>query len=261
MACGIIVPPPGKEPVSPAVETRIDAEAEVPDVKNWIIGKDPDAGKDWGQKEKGATEDEMVGRHRKLNGHEFEQTRGDGEGWGNLECCCPWGHKKSDRHQRLNNNKYSVYTDLDESFHNEWTWNFVKCFFCIEMMVWFLSFLLLMWCVVFLDLCILKHHYTLKINLIWSQYMTLFIYYWILFTNILLRIFASMFIRDICMHFFFLVSLALASGYWWSHRMNLGVFFPLQVFWRVWEGQALALPYMFGRIAVWCPGLLFAGTF
>ena len=129
------------------------------------------------------------------------------------------------------------------------------------LLMWFLSFLLLMWCVVFLDLCILKHHYTLKINLIWSQYMTLFIYYWILFTNILLRIFASMFIRDICMHFFFLVSLALASGYWWSHRMNLGVFFPLQVFWRVWEGQALALPYMFGRIAVWCPGLLFAGTF
>ena len=65
-----------------------------PDVKNWLIGKDPDAGKDWGQEEKGETEDEMVGWHHRLNGHEFEQASGDGEGQGSLVCCSPWGHKR-----------------------------------------------------------------------------------------------------------------------------------------------------------------------
>ena len=69
---------------------RTDAEAETPilwppDAKNWLIGKDSDAGKDWGQEEKAATEDEMVGWHHRLNGHEFEQTPEDGEGQGNLE--------------------------------------------------------------------------------------------------------------------------------------------------------------------------------
>ena len=64
---------------------KTDAEAKTPilwplDVKSWLIGKDPDAGKDWGQEEKGMTEDEMVGWHHRLNGHEFEQTLGDGEG-------------------------------------------------------------------------------------------------------------------------------------------------------------------------------------
>ena len=64
---------------------RTDAEAETPvfwppDVKSWLIRKDPDAGKDWRQEEKGMTEDEMVGWHHQLNGHEFEQAPGDGEG-------------------------------------------------------------------------------------------------------------------------------------------------------------------------------------
>ena len=58
--------------------------------------KDPDAGKDWRQEEKGVTEDEMVGWHHQLDGHEFEQTLGDGEGQGNLACCNPWGQKESD---------------------------------------------------------------------------------------------------------------------------------------------------------------------
>ena len=62
----------------------------LPHVKSWHIGKDPDAGKDWGQKEKGATEDEMVGWHHWLNGHEFDQTQGDGEGQGSLACYSPW---------------------------------------------------------------------------------------------------------------------------------------------------------------------------
>ena len=59
--------------------------------------------KDGGQEEKGATEDEMVGWHHRLDGHEFEQTPGDGEGQGNLACCSPWGRKESDTTERLNN--------------------------------------------------------------------------------------------------------------------------------------------------------------
>ena len=57
--------------------------------KNWLIGKDPDAGKDWGQEEKGETEDEMVWWHHQHNGHRFEQTLGESEGWGSLACCSP----------------------------------------------------------------------------------------------------------------------------------------------------------------------------
>ena len=64
--------------------------------------KDPDAGKDWGQEEKGGAEDGMVGETHQLNGHEFEQTLGDGEGQGGLVCCSPWGHKESDTTERLN---------------------------------------------------------------------------------------------------------------------------------------------------------------
>ena len=62
-----------------------------------FMGKDPDAGKDWGQEEKGMTEDEMVGWHHWHNGYEFEQTPGDSERQGSLVCCSPWGHKESDR--------------------------------------------------------------------------------------------------------------------------------------------------------------------
>ena len=85
---------------------RTDAEAPIlwpPDVKSQLIGKDPDAGKDWGQEEKGTTEDEMVGWHHWLNGHEFEQAPGVGEGQGGLVCCSPWGHKELDTTEPLNN--------------------------------------------------------------------------------------------------------------------------------------------------------------
>jgi len=80
---------------------RTDAEVEAPifgppDAKNWLIGKDPDAEKDWGQ-DKGTTEDEMVGWHHRLNGHEFEQILGDSEGLGSLACCCTWVCKVLDR--------------------------------------------------------------------------------------------------------------------------------------------------------------------
>ena len=86
---------------------RTDAEAETPilwppDVKNWLLGKDPDAGKDWRQEEKGTTEDEMVGWHHWLNGHEFEQAPGVGDGQGGLECCSWWGRKESETTEQLN---------------------------------------------------------------------------------------------------------------------------------------------------------------
>ena len=91
-----------------------DTEAEAPilwpsDVKSRLTGKDPDAGEDWGQEEKEATEDEMVRWHHRLNGHEFEQTLGDGEGQGSLACCSPRGHKESDTTERLNNNRNSAW--------------------------------------------------------------------------------------------------------------------------------------------------------
>ena len=74
------------------------------DVKSWLIRKDPDAGKDWGQEEKGMTEAEMVGWHHWFNGHEFEQTQGDSERQVSLACCSPWGCKESDTTEWLNNN-------------------------------------------------------------------------------------------------------------------------------------------------------------
>ena len=85
-----------------------DDEAEealilwAPDEKSRLIGKKPDAGKDWRQEEKGTTKDEMVGQHHQFNGHEFEQAPGDGEGQGGLACCCPWGCKESDMTERVN---------------------------------------------------------------------------------------------------------------------------------------------------------------
>jgi len=89
---------------------RTDAEAKAlilwpPDAKSWLIGKDPDAGKDWGWEEKGTTEDEMVGWHHWLDGHEFEQIPGDGDGQESLACCSPWGRKESGMTERLNNNE------------------------------------------------------------------------------------------------------------------------------------------------------------
>ena len=85
---------------------RNDVEAETlilwpPDAKTWLIGKDPDAGKDWRWQEKGMTEDEMVGRHHWLNGHGFGWTLGVGDGQGSLVCCGSWGHKESDTTERL----------------------------------------------------------------------------------------------------------------------------------------------------------------
>ena len=92
------------EPVNPKENQswifigRTDAEAETPilwppNAKNGLIGKDPDDGKDWSQEEKGVTEDEVVGWHHWLNGHEFEHASGVGDGQGSLGCCSPWGRR------------------------------------------------------------------------------------------------------------------------------------------------------------------------
>ena len=84
-----------------------DAKAEIPVLwppheKSWLIGKDPDAGRDWGQEEKGPTEDEMTGWHHWLDGRESEWTLGVGDGQRGLVCCDSWGHKESDTTERLN---------------------------------------------------------------------------------------------------------------------------------------------------------------
>ena len=86
---------------------RTDAEAETPilwppDAKNWLTGKDSDAGKDWGQEEKGMIEVEIVGWPHRHDGHEFEQAPGVGDGQGGLACCSPWGRKESDTTEWLN---------------------------------------------------------------------------------------------------------------------------------------------------------------
>ena len=102
---------------------RIDAKAETPilwspHAKSWLIGKDPDAGKDWGQ-ETGTTEDEMVGWHHWLNGHGFGWTAGVGDGQGGLACCHSWGRKESDTTEQLN------WTEHHEKCSTGWStsWN------------------------------------------------------------------------------------------------------------------------------------------
>ena len=86
---------------------RNDAKAETPvlwppHVQSWLIGKDSDAGRDWGQQEKGMTEDEMAGWHHRLDGCEFEWTPGVGDGQGGLACCNSWGRKELDTTEQLN---------------------------------------------------------------------------------------------------------------------------------------------------------------
>ena len=90
-----------------------DADVKTPafwssDANSWLIGKVPDAGKDWGQKEKRASEDEMAGWHHRCNEHELGQMSEDGEGERGLACCSPWGHRESDTTGQLNNNCYTV---------------------------------------------------------------------------------------------------------------------------------------------------------
>ena len=96
---------------------RNDAKAETPvlwppDAKSWLIGKDSDAGRDWGQEEKGMTEDEMAGWYHWLDGREFEWTPGVGDGQGGLTCCNSWGRKESDTTEQLNWTEWLVFIYL-----------------------------------------------------------------------------------------------------------------------------------------------------
>ena len=103
---------------------RTDAEALKlwpPDAKRQLIRKDPDAGKDWRQEEKGMTEVKMIGWYHRLNGHEFDQALGDGERQGNLVWCSPWGPKESDIAERMNNNRKT------RAFQSNTRWVRQKC--------------------------------------------------------------------------------------------------------------------------------------
>ena len=102
---------------------RTDAEAEAPVLwlphsKSWLIGKDSDAGRDWGQEEKGMTEDEMAGWHHWLEGRKSEWTPGVGDGQRGLACCSSWGRKESDMTEWLNWTELSSSADLS-IFKNE----------------------------------------------------------------------------------------------------------------------------------------------
>ena len=99
----------------------------LPNVKNWLIGKDPDAGKDRRQEEKGTTKDEMVGSHHRLDEHEFEQTPRDSEGQWSLACCSPWGHKER-----------TQLSDWTTTLTHRWMNLCCVCVcVCVSMCVWF----------------------------------------------------------------------------------------------------------------------------
>ena len=109
---------------------RNDAKPETPvfwppHAKSWLIGKDSDAGRDWGQEEKGMTEDEMAGWHHQLDGHEFKWTPEIGDGQGGLACCNSWGRKESDTTEQL------IWFDLKKN-------SLIFYVDCIEMIVFFI---------------------------------------------------------------------------------------------------------------------------
>ena len=130
---------------------RTDAEAEAPvlwplDMKNWLTGKYPDAGKDWRQ-EKGMTEDEMVGWHYQLNGLDFKQSLGVGDGQRSLVCCSPWGHKELDMTEWLNWSNFGAQAGIFLTVY----------FLCIFLLEFFSCkyqkshyYLTLTWCLIFL---------------------------------------------------------------------------------------------------------------
>ena len=112
---------------------RTDAEAPIlwpPDAKSWLTGKDPDAGKDWRQEEKGMTDNEMVGWHHRPNGHGCEQTPGDGEGQGSLACCSSWSYKELDTTEQLNKKKSKETTLLEKHCFLAWD----QC--CFSALAW-----------------------------------------------------------------------------------------------------------------------------
>ena len=111
------------------VTGRTDVEVEAlilwpPDTKNWFITKDPDARKDWRQEEKGMTEDKMVGWYHRLDGYEFEQALGIGDGQGSLVCCIPCGRKELDMTEQLNwideKDILTQFISVEESTYMHW---------------------------------------------------------------------------------------------------------------------------------------------
>ena len=124
---------------------RTDAEAEVPilwppDVKSRPIRKDPDAGKDWRQEEKGTTEDEMAGWHHWFDGHEFEQALGVGDGEGGLVCCSPRGLREADTTERLKN---TITREAPKVAYHA-LYSPIPCLYykCIFAFLWFLWFVI-----------------------------------------------------------------------------------------------------------------------
>ena len=147
---------------------RTDVEAETailwpPDVKNWLIWKDPDAGKDWGQEMKGMTEDKMVGWHHQLNGHEFEKTPGVGDGQGGLVCCSPWGCKESDMTEQLNWSSNLIANAITFSQ-----------FYFLKSLAYWIVFWLSLWC--FFVFWLPLHGTCLVISIHW-----MFLFYFIFF--------------------------------------------------------------------------------
>ena len=121
------VNPKGNQPWIFTGRTVAEAEAPVlwpPDAKSWLIRKDPEAGKDWRQEEKGMTEGEMVGWYHWLNGREFEQAPRDGEGQGSLACCSPWDSQESSPTPQFKSINSSVLSFLHiptlTSIHDHW---------------------------------------------------------------------------------------------------------------------------------------------
>ena len=160
---------------------RNDAKVETPvlwppHAKSWLIGKDTDAGRDWGQEEKGTTEDEMTGWHHRLDGLEFEWTPGDGNGQGGLACCDSWGRKESDTAEwldwtELNWDKYQ-YICLGITWPQsplvlKWLYfSFSMCAAIVYIIVHISKLKTIFWkMTVFNDIMISKCSHNLKVNL------------------------------------------------------------------------------------------------
>ena len=142
---------------------RTDAEAETPVLwpphgKSWLIGKDSGAGRDWGQEEKGMTEDEMAGWHHRLDGHEFEWTAGVSDGQGGLVCCNSWGGKESDTTEQLN--WMTPGTELNDT----WYWT---SFHIFAIGISSLARCLLRFFVHFQWGCLFSYHWILVLRIFW----------------------------------------------------------------------------------------------
>ena len=144
---------------------RTDAKVEIPvlwppHVKSWLIGKDSDTGRDWGQEEKGMTEDEMAGWHHWLDGYEFEWTPGVGDGQGGLACCDSWGHKESETTERLNWTEWIVMLSIISCTYRLFTHSLRRnvsfVHFLIELFLlfcWILSVLYIFWIIIPYIIC------------------------------------------------------------------------------------------------------------